>query len=223
MSDENTPLPIRPLHDVWLKPRRVFRELSDRPLGGGDYLLAAAQGVVSWLALSRAQSAGAGSDVATIFGRALLYGPIAGVLGIHLMAAVYARLGSRAGGASSRNAVFHVLAYSGVPMLVSLGVWVLTALLVGRATFMEKPPADLESFPALLLQAQFVLHLCLAAWGLLLQVMGFSEVQGLATRRAFAIWVLGQVLVLVALVVLSVLVYSLLLGMLPPGSVPMPK
>ena len=43
--------PIRPLKDVWLRPRRVFRELAAYPVGITDYLLAAAQGVGNFLAL----------------------------------------------------------------------------------------------------------------------------------------------------------------------------
>jgi hypothetical protein len=64
--------PIRPLHDVWLRPRRVFRELATRQVGAADYLLGAAQGIAGWLALSRAQNAGTSSGVAEIFVKALL-------------------------------------------------------------------------------------------------------------------------------------------------------
>ena len=42
-----------------------------------DYLLGAAQGIVSWLALSRAEAAGAASPVLEIIGKALLIGPVA--------------------------------------------------------------------------------------------------------------------------------------------------
>jgi len=48
----------------------------------------------------------------------------------------------------------------------------------------------------------------LIGWSLLIQVMGFSEVEGLATRRAFGIWVIGQLLVLAAVAILAILVYT---------------
>ena len=201
--------PIRPLHDVWLRPRRVFRELSSRPIGAADYLLGAAQGVVGWLALSRAQNAGATSSIAEIFGKALLVGSIAGVASLFLMGAIYARLGARAGRKSARNQVIHVLAYGGVPMVASLVIWLLTALLTGEATFEQTPRPDLESFVALLLRAQFYAYVLLQIWSVVIQVMGLSEVQGLATRKAFGLWVLGQVIAFLAVLFLMILIATL--------------
>ncbi len=216
MSDEAPTPPIRPLHDVWLKPRRVFRELATAPISPMDYLLGAAQGIVSWLALSRAQSAGTDTSVGQILRTALLAGPVAGILGLYLMTAIYTRLGRRAGGVSTRNQLFHVLAYSGVPMVASLAIWVITALLVGNATFVAAPRADLQPFPVLLLRVQFLSHVLLIGWSLLLQVMGLSEVERLTTRRAFGIWVMGQLMVMVAILLLWVLLIGLGLGPPPP-------
>lgn len=207
MSEDPTAAPSRPFHDVWLKPRRVFRELAAQPIGAADYGLGAAQGVVSWLALSRAQSAGATAGLAEIFGKALLVGPAVGVAGMFIMAAIYARLARGAG--AGRVAVLHVLAYSGVPMVASLLLWVLTALLAGEATFIATPRPDTETFLSLLLQAQFIAHALLIGWSLLLQIMGLSEVQGLLLRRAFGIWLLGQFIVALAMLLLATLIVGL--------------
>lgn len=206
MSEE-PPLDLRPLHDVWLKPRRVFRELAARPIGAVDYGLGAVQGVVSWLALSRAQSAGATTSVEAILGKALLMGPAVGVAGLFLMTAIYARLGR--GSRANRIPVFHVLAYSGVPMVASLILWLLTALLAGETTFIATPRPDTETFIALLLQTQFIAHVLLIGWSLLLQVMGLSEVQGLTLRRAFGMWLVGQFIVALAMFLLATLILSL--------------
>jgi hypothetical protein len=191
-----------------------------------DYLLGAAQGIVSWLALSRAESAGTTSSALDIIGVALAVGPVAGVLGLYLMAAVYSRLGRRAGrppagtvlaegsaaAASTRDQMFHVLAYSGVPLVVSLALWLLAALIAGATVFVETPRADLELFLAIVVRAQFCAHIALVAWSLLLQVMGFSEVARLTVRRAFGVWLLGQVLVACAVLVLAVIAEGLLPG-----------
>lgn len=208
MTEELPPTPIRPLHDVWLRPRRVFRDLAGKPIGTVDYLLGAAQGMVSWLFLSREQGAGATSGLPEIFGTALLVGPFAGIAGLFLMTAIYSRLGRRAGGTSTRNQVFHVFAYSGVPLVASLAIWVVTALLAGEAAFIKTPRADTEPFIVWLLQGQLIAHGLLIAWSYLLQIMGFSEVEGFAAGRAFKIWVLGQVLIALALFVLGVIVLS---------------
>ena len=206
--------PVRPLKDVWLRPRRVFRELATRPVGVVDYVLASAQGVGNFLALNRTQSAGAHRSVEEILASSFGYGAIAGIASMLLMAVIYARLGARAGGTSGTKPVIHVLAYGGVPLVASLGLWVLTALLAGEATFVDTPRADVEVFPALLLHVQFIAYVLLLIWSIVLQVMGFSEIQALATGKAFGIWVLGQLIGFLASLFLAFLVEALFPGLL---------
>ncbi len=201
--------PIRPLKDVWLKPRRVFRELAAHPIGITDYLLAAAQGIGSFLALYRTQEAGAQRSVAEILADSSAYGAVAGVASLFLMALIYRRLGNRAGGKSTNAQVIHVLAYGSVPMAASLAIWVLTALLAGEATFVATPRADLDGFLVLLLHVQFASHILLLIWSIVLQVMGFSEIQGLTTRKALGVWVLGQVIGFLASLFIAAVVGAL--------------
>jgi len=193
----------------------VFRELANRPAGALDYLLAAAQGVVNFLALFRTQSAGAHSSVAEILGESFLFGPIGGVVGLLLFAAIYGRLLNRAGGKSTRSQVIHVLAYGGLPIVASLGIWLLTALLAGEPTFVEAPGPEVETFVVLLLDAQFVAYVVLLLWSVVLQVMGFSEIQAIATRKAFWVWVVGQLVGLLAAIFLSVVIATLFPGIVP--------
>jgi hypothetical protein len=206
--------PIRPLKDVWLRPRRVFRELAARPLGIADYLLAAAQGVGNLLALCRHVGAGAHSSVEAILAISFAYGAVSGVVSVYLMAVIYGRLGLRAGGKSTTTQVIHVLAYGGVPMAASLAIWVLTALLAGEATFVETPRADLEAFLALLLHMQFISYVLLFIWSIVLQVMGLSEIQGLATRKALGVWFLGQIIGFLVSLFLALAIETLFPGIL---------
>ena len=187
----------------------MFRALASQPIGRVDFLLGAAQGMVGWLALSRATNAAATSGVVTIVGRAAIGGSLMGIASLFLFAEIYERLGNRMGGKSTRNQVVHVLAYGSVPIAVSLGIWLLTALLAGNAAFMQVPRPDVENFVALLLHAQFIAYLLLAFWSVLLQVMGFSEIQGLTTRKAFWVWVLGQLIGLIGALFLTVLIATL--------------
>jgi hypothetical protein len=205
---------ISPLKDVWLRPRRVFRVLATRPVGVTDYLLAAAQGIGNFLALYRTESAGAHNTVAQILANSFAFGAVAGVASLYLMAAIYRRLGTRAGGKSATGPVIHVLAYGGLPMVFSLAVWVLTALLAGESTFLETPRADLEGFLAILLHLQFITYVLLLIWSVVLQVMGFSEIQEFSLRKAFAVWVLGQFIGFLASLLLAILIEMLFPGVL---------
>lgn len=207
--------PIRPLKDVWLRPRRVFRELAAQPIGIVDYSLAAAQGVVNCLAFYRTQGAGAHTSVEEILGKSFLFGPVTGLVSLFLLGAIYQRLGARAARAPARNQVFHVLAFGGVPVAASLALWVLTALLAGEATFIDTPGADAEWFVALLLRAQFIAYVLLLLWSIVLQVMGFSEIQGIATRKALLVWMAGQVIGFLITLFLVIVAATLFPGFVP--------
>lgn len=206
--------PIHPLKDVWLRPRRVFRELAARRVGLADCLLVSAQGIGNFLALYRTQDAGAHESVALILAHSIAYGAVAGIASVWLMAFIYQRLGARAGGRSTIGQVIHVLAYGGAPMVASLAIWVLTALLAGEDTFLHTPRAGLEAFLGLLLHMQFISYVFLLIWSIVLQVMGLSEVHGLTTRRAFGVWVLGQLIGLLASLFLAVAIQVLFPGIL---------
>jgi len=207
--------PIRPLKDVWLRPRRVFREMAAQPVGIVDYLLAAAQGVGNLLAFNRAQGAGEHTPVEEILASSFAYGAVAGMAGVMLMGVIYARLAKRIGAKSTTSQTIHVLAYGSVPMAVSLVIWVVTALLVGEAAFVETPRADLEGFLLLLLRLQFICYVLLLVWSIVLQVMGFSEIQGFTMNKAFGVWLLGQIVGFMASVFLALLLEWLFPGVLP--------
>jgi Yip1 domain len=207
--------PIHPLKDVWLRPRRVFRQLASRPIGIVDYLLAAAQGVGNVLAFYRTAGAGTHSNSEQMLGIPFLYGAVSGVAGLFVLAVIYVRLGARTGGKATTNQVVHVLAYGGIPMVASLAMWVLMALLAGESTFVATPHADDEGFVALLLYLQFSVHLLLLVWSVVLQVMGLSEIQGLAVRKAFGVWLLGQLIGILVSLFLAMVVGTLFPGILP--------
>src|ERR1700733_4568992 len=104
-----------------------------------DYFLAAAQGTATTVTLYRTQPASSGFTAGEVLGSACIFGPLGGILTLYIFAAIYRRLGQRAGGKSVRNQVFHVLAYGGIPVAASLVLWIFTALLVGEGAIVEKP------------------------------------------------------------------------------------
>jgi hypothetical protein len=193
----------------------VFRELATRPIGAADYLLAASQGIATSIMVYRTQLAGPNAGTADILETSFVFGPLGGVVSMYLFAAIYGRLGQRAGGTTTRNQVFHVLAYGGMPVAASLLVWMFTVLLVGEAAVVQRPGAEIDGFVSFVLRAQFASYMLLWLWSVVLQVMGFSEILGLTTRKAFGVWVLGQVLALLLYLFLNILI-----GVIFPGIAP---
>jgi hypothetical protein len=191
-----------------LRPRRVFRQLASQPIGLADHLLGAAQGMISMLGYSRAKDFGAKLDLGQIFFTAGVIGAVIGIVSLHIMAAIYARLGSRVGRLTTRRPIVHVLAYGGVPMAGALGIWVLTALIAGEATFVQAPK-DVDDFVDLLLGTQFLSYILLLMWSVVLQVMGFSEILAVSNAKAFGVWVLGQVIAVLAILFVYLLAAAL--------------
>jgi hypothetical protein len=207
--------PVHPLKEVWLRPRRVFRELARLPVGVMDYVLAAAQGIGNYLMLYQTQVPDSHLSAFDIVVNSVRYGPIEGIAGVFLLSLIYGRLGTRMGGNSTRNQVFHVLAYGGLPVVATLLLWGLTFLLVGDAAFAAAPGADVDGFVLIILRVQFAASLLLLFWSVVLQIMGFSEILGLAVRKAIGLWLLGQLLLILAGFFLAILIAILFPGVVP--------
>jgi hypothetical protein len=183
--------------------------MAERPIGLADHLLGAAQGVMNTLFYCRAADFGAKLSLAQIFAGSVVIGAVAGIVSLHVMAAIYARLAARIGSKAPRRQAVHVLAYSSVPIAVSLGMWVVTALLAGEAAFVQSP-ADVDGFIMILLAVQVAGYGLLALWAVVLQVMGFSEIMAVRVGKAFGVWVLGQLIAVLAILFLNVLISSIL-------------
>jgi hypothetical protein len=208
-------VPVHPLKEVWLRPRHVFRELARLPIGVTDYVLAAAQGISNYLMLFQSQPSDAHMSVADIALNSIRFGPIAGVAGVFLFSLIYGRLGARAEGRSNRTPMFHVLAYGGLPVVATLLVWTLSFLIVGDAAFAAAPDMEVDGFVWIIVRLQFAASMLLLFWSVVLQIMGFSEVLGVPVRKAFGVWLLGQILGVLAIFFLAIVIAILFPGMVP--------
>ena len=195
--------------EVWVRPRKIFRELSVQPIGIADYALSAAQGIVGVLALDRMNNLGHSADVGQILFKAAAQGSISGIAIIWIQAWIYTWMGRRAGGVANRTQVIHVLAYGSAPLVGSLGIWCVATLLLGTNAFVERASNETDTFVALLMYMQVIAHVLLAIWSAILQIMGLSEVHKLQTRGATGTWLLGQFVAALALLIIMVLLVGL--------------
>ena len=206
--------PIRPLKEVWLRPRRVFRALAGQPLSFTDYALVSALGIANCLASYRSQSAEVHHGLGEVLLNSLIFGVILGIASTFLFAGICARLGPREGGSLSRTAVFHVLAYGGIPVVAAFGVWGLAIMLVGDAAAVAAP-VQLDGFQTLILLLEVLASAFLGLWSVTLQVMGLSELLEVPIGKALRIWLLGRLLWIIAILMIVLLVAILFPGVLP--------
>ncbi|HEY2684583.1 MAG TPA: YIP1 family protein [Steroidobacteraceae bacterium] len=187
---------ITPLKDVWLRPRRVFREMASRPIGVGDLALTSLQGIANFVLRSRLSMAETHATVQEVLVGSLLLGSLGGLLGTAFWAFVYNKIGTRLGAKSGFTPVFHVLSYGAVPWVAAFLLWAGIALVVGDAAFVSVPPAGTDSFVVVLLRAETIAMVLLFLWASLVQIMGLSEVFDFKLRKAFGVWASGQLIAL---------------------------
>jgi hypothetical protein len=200
---------MNPLQEVWIRPRKVFRELAGTPVGATDYLLAAAQGMASALVLGRMQGWGLTEGIGESLLKAAVQGGGLGIAAIWIYASLYAWLGRHTGGVASKTQLIHVFTYGSVPLAALLGIWCLAALILGNQAFVDHPIGETDLFVSLLMGVQTAAYLLLALWSTVLQIMGLSEMHRIRSGAALGTWLLGQFVVALALAVISLL----LLGM----------
>lgn len=196
---------MNPVREVCIRPRKVFRELADSPVGPVDYALSAAQGIALALFFSRVKNMGLTAGIAEILFRAVAQGTLSGIAVIWLQSWLYTWLGRQTGGVGKRAAIMHVLAYGSAPLLITLALGCLSALFMGVDAFVAQPK-DPEIFETLIGTALTAGFLIPALWSVVLQIMGLSEVHRVRFRGALGTWLLGQALqaVLSLLFLLSV-------------------
>lgn len=175
-----------------------------------DYLLAAAQGVAGCTIFTLQTP-----EMRTVAWNIMALAPVASMFGVWFYTLIYSRLGMRVGGSGNRPQIFHILAYSGVPQVAAMLLWVLTFLLLGEAPWLDKPGSEVEGFVWIVARVQFGISVLLFAWSYLLQVMGFSEIFGLDVRKSFALWALGQLICALVVLFLVILLAVLFPQLLP--------
>ena len=207
---------IRPLKDVWLRPRRVFRGLASQPLGPADYVLAAMQGICNYLLYMQLQPPNSPLPLPVLLSNALLYGSFTGLLATGCYAVIYVQIAARLGRPLARAAAFHVLSYGAVPVAAALLLSAGRLLLAGETVPAPQAAADVDAFVWIVAHVQLTLLVLLYLWSYLLQVMGFSELFRVTVRRAFGLWMLGQLLGALAALLLD-LFLTVLSQTLSPG------
>jgi hypothetical protein len=146
--------------------------------------LAALGGIATLLIFARWRSLGRGIELGSIFGLSSLFGIVAGILMLYLLAAFLLQISRILGGRGTLRNTRAVLAYSGVP----LGIWLVIFLpiefgIFGRYLFEGNPsPAVLQPVPYYVL---LVLESGLSLWGLFLLATGLAEANTYPRWRGF--------------------------------------
>lgn len=137
----------------------------------------------------------------------LLVGPLGGVLKVYVSAALLHLTGRWLRGGASSEQLRTAVAWGGVPVLVSLALWLPLLLLVGGEMFSDTTPRlQAGGLPTTIFFVILAAQVVLGIWSFVLSIKAVAEAQDFSAWRALANFVLaGSILLVPILVVVGVL------------------
>jgi len=181
---------------VWTRPRATIRGILD---SNPNYLvlqLAMAGGVVQALGNAAQTNAGDGLPLAHILIMFTLYGLVYGLIAIYIGGAVMSWAGRMLGGHGSSKELRAAIAWSQVPALAKIPIWIFQIDLIGREMFTTKKTV-LSGSPGLglFLMITNVLQSLLGIWAF------FTMLKCIGEAHCFSAWRALSSLLLVILIV----------------------
>lgn len=211
---DNAPQTLNPWRSIWLHPRRTIRHLLNTDPRYAVLLLAIAGGISNSLDIAREMAVADTYPWPGVLGLVLLLGAVLGIAVLYFSAWVTRASGSWIGGRATCVELRTVQAWSNVPILWGLLLWLPMFVFLGQELFSEEI-LRVEANPALALLTLgfFAVSSILGIWSIVLWVAGVAEVQGFSIFKAIINLVLGFFLTTVIFSLLGV-VLALLIPLL---------
>jgi hypothetical protein len=165
--------------------------------------IAAVAGIGQTLNNASAKALGDHLDTVTIFVVALILGPLGGLLSLYVGGALLRWTGRWIGGGASQGEIRAALAWSSVPFVWSMLLWIPELLLFGGELFTTATPRmDGDPTLALALLGFFVIELVIIVWTLVVYLKCLGQVQGFSAWRALGNSMLAGLVVVVPIALL---------------------
>lgn len=194
-----------PFFSIWVRPRRTMRAIIDSNPRRLVLALAALSGFGSALDNASTSSIGDGNDlpVVAIVAICAVAGGSGGILTLYIGGFVMKWAGRPLGGRATQVEVRAALAWSTVPLIWALPLWVLELALAGREMFTTATPTlDTNPLRAVLLVLVVLLEVVLGIWSFVLFLKCLGEVHGFSAWKSLAAVLLAALaILLVALIV----------------------
>ena len=192
--------PLNPWFSMWLHPRRTIRQIVDTNPEQLVLLLAAVGGIVQALANAESKSTGDKESLMSILLISLILGPIGGIVGLWVGGSLLHWTGGWIGGQAGSRRIRTALAWSQVPSIWSLLLWIPAILLFGAELFTKATPVIDAS--ALLSGLYFGFSFCsvvIGVWSFVVFLHSLGEVQGFSAWKALGNTMLAVLAILIPL------------------------
>jgi hypothetical protein len=142
-----------------------------------------------------------------IFLVAAVVGPLGGLLALCIGGSLLRWTGSWIGGAGTSNQIRSAMAWSTVPVIWALILWIPELALFGNELFTSETPVLDSSLPLTLLLVLFgIIEITIGVWALVVFLKCLGEAQGFSAWKALGNGALMLGVILIPIIVLAVAV-----------------
>jgi Yip1 domain len=192
-----------PFVTIWTRPRATIRAIANTDTYRHIVPLAILAGIFRTLDGASERNAGDALPLAAILGIAVLLGPVAGLLGLFVGGWFLGLTGRWLGGRARPDQLRAAIAWSFVPVLVTIPISIIQLGFFGRELFTRETPAlDANPMLGLLLLATGILKAVLGFWSVVILLKGVGEVQGFSAWKALASLLLITLVIILSVVLL---------------------
>jgi hypothetical protein len=210
VRDQISSSTISPFLTIWTKPRATIRGIVNTNPAFRVLPIAIVSGVLDALQLESLALAGNQLTLPIILLIAVLVGPPLGLIFLYAGAWIVAMSCRLLGGQADSREVRAALAWSSVPLLATIPLWIFRLALLGRELFTFDKPS-ISARPALIypLMATAVPELILSVWWMVVTVKALGEVQRFSAWRALSSMLLLLAPFVILIVILAIVAYFL--------------
>lgn len=202
------PTALNPWKSIWTKPRTTVQYLVNT---NPEYMvlpLAALSGIVQALGNASNRDMSDSINFIALLLIIAFVGPISSVFSLFIGSGLLSLTGKWMGGVGNSRNIRTAIAWSGIPALCLLPMWILMIAWLGEALFYPELLHAKDSALSTIGTLCFaLLQIVLGVWALVLFFQALGQVQGFSAWRA-----VGNTLFALTLVVIPVFVITMVLG-----------
>jgi hypothetical protein len=195
---------------MWVRPRDTIQQIVSSDPTRTVLLLAALSGFGSALDNASIRSLGDKFELPMIFTMTAIVGPISGILGLYIGGALVRWTGTWIGGVASSQNIRAAIAWSSVPLIWALLIWIPELALIGDELFKSETPRMDASYTLLLaFLGLSLIELVIAIWALVVLLKSLGQVQGFSAWKALGNLLLSALVIAVPILIIAVAIAAI--------------
>jgi hypothetical protein len=196
---------LNPWFSIWTRPRATIQQIVETDPRRLVLLLAALGGFSTVLDRASMRNLGDKLDWPVLLLLAAVVGPIAGIVTLYIGAALLRWTGSWIGGQASAQNIRAAMAWSTVPEVWGLLLWIPAFALFGQELFTSTMPSvDANPSLSFILLGFAVISLVIGIWEFVIFLKCLGQVQGFSAWKALGNAVMASMVVLLPVIIVVV-------------------